>query len=62
MRTKLSLLLLLLTLLLSGCAALTIGDDVPPNEPRSPDNLETTSRINDEKAHTKTAETREPTR
>lgn len=62
MRTKLSLLLLLISVLLSGCAALTIGDDVPPNEPKSPDNWETSSRINEEKAHTKTAETREPTR
>jgi uncharacterized protein YceK len=61
MRTKLSLLLLAI-LLLSGCAALTSGDDVPPNEPRSPDTMETTSALNVEKARAKTAETKEPTR
>jgi len=61
MRTKLSL-LLVATLLLSGCAALTIGDDVPPNEPTSPDTMKTTGDINWDKARAKTAETKEPTR
>ena len=60
MRIKLPL--LLITLFLSGCAALTLGDDVPPNDPQSPDTMKTTTDINLEKARAKTAETKEPTR
>ena len=59
-RTKLAL--LLAAQLRSGCAALTLGDDVPPNDPASPDTMKTTGDINWDKARAKTAETKEPTR